>query len=242
MSPADFDKSFNDFIKSKIGTYIEAVGRPSDGPSGAQAPSKEALAAIIKARPNDYFAHLRLGTLYKGEGNNDRAVEYLKRAVELFPYYGGESNPYSQLAEIYESKGQKQEAIAALASLVKFNENDAEPLKKLARLRSETGDRAGALEALAMSFYINPFDANLHKVAGDVYLESGKPLEAVREFRVLVSLNPADTAGAHYDLAKSLEASGNRVEAKQQVLRSLEIAPGFDKAQELLLKLRGNGR
>jgi Flp pilus assembly protein TadD len=56
---------------------------------------------------------------------------------------------------------------------------------------------------------------------------------------VLVALNPPDLAGAHYDLARALDTSGNRVEAKREVLRSLEIAPGFEKAQELLLKLRG---
>jgi hypothetical protein len=56
---------------------------------------------------------------------------------------------------------------------------------------------------------------------------------------VVVSLNPPDAAGAHYDLARSLEASGNRAEAKREVLRSLEMAPGFEKAQELLLRLRG---
>ena len=56
---------------------------------------------------------------------------------------------------------------------------------------------------------------------------------------MLVALAPADIATAHYDLARSLDASGNRTEARREVLRSLEIAPGFDKAQELLLKLRG---
>jgi Flp pilus assembly protein TadD len=55
---------------------------------------------------------------------------------------------------------------------------------------------------------------------------------------VLVALDPPDKAQAHYDLARSLDAVGNRAEARRQVLRSLEIAPGFEKAQELLLKLR----
>ena len=65
--------------------------------------------------------------------------------------------------------------------------------------------------------------------------------DAIREFRVVVSLEPANPADAHFDLARALEASGNKVEAKREVLRSLEIAPSFEKAQELLLKLRGEG-
>jgi tetratricopeptide (TPR) repeat protein len=238
MTPADFDRAFTDYVKSKTATWVEALGHGPVGGRGAQAPSKEALTAILKARPNDYFAHLRLGTIYKAEGDSARAIEELRRAAEVFPFYGREGNPYVQLAEIYESQGKKPEAIAALESLVKFNETDNEALKKLARLKTETGDRKGALDALATSFYIYPFDADLHKQAGAVYLEEGRPTEAVREFGVVVSLNPADAAGAHYDLARSLEASGNRAEAKREVLRSLEMAPGFEKAQELLLKLR----
>jgi Flp pilus assembly protein TadD len=101
------------------------------------------------------------------------------------------------------------------------------------------GDRAGALEVLKTTFYIQPFDPSLHKLAGDVYLEQGNAAEAIREFRVLIALAPADISTAHYDLARSLDAAGNRAEARREVLRALEIAPGFDKAQELLLKLRG---
>jgi tetratricopeptide (TPR) repeat protein len=142
------------------------------------------------------------------------------------------------LAEIFESKGQKSEAIAALEELVRHNETDADAAAKLARLKLETGDRRGAVEMLKQSFYIQPFDASLHKLAGGIYLDLGNPSEAVREFQAQISLAPPDLAEAHYDLARALEASGNSREARREVLRSLEIAPGFEKAQELLLTLR----
>ena len=79
----------------------------------------------------------------------------------------------------------------------------------------------------------------MHKLAGDVYLEQGNAAEASREYRAVIALAPADLAAAHYDLARSLEAGGNRADARREVLHALEIAPGFEKAQELLLKLRG---
>jgi Flp pilus assembly protein TadD len=91
---------------------------------------------------------------------------------------------------------------------------------------------------LKQSFYIQPFDASLHKLAGGIYLDLGNPSEAVREFQAQISLEPPDLAEAHYDLARALEASGNSREARREVIRSLEIAPGFEKAQELLLTLR----
>lgn len=239
MTFSDFDAAFNDYLLAKTRPYVEAVGTGPIAAPGGQGPTKEALIALIKARPNDYFANLKLGSLYKVEGDTDRAIEHLRKAAEAFPFYAQEGNPYGQLADIYEARGEKLEAVAALESLTRHNETDVEAYKRLARLRVGMNDRAGAIETLKLSFFIHPFDASLHKLAGDVYLEQGNAAEATREFRVLVALNPPDTAAAHYDLARSLEASGNRAEARREVLRALEIAPGFEKAQELLLKLRG---
>jgi tetratricopeptide (TPR) repeat protein len=240
LSPDDFDRAFNDYVRSKTSGWIEAIGsgpiRATSGPTL----SSSALLEVLKGKPNNYFVHLRLGAIYKNEGDADKAIEHLRRASELFPYYAGEGNPYALLADIYEARGQKAEAATALETFVRYNETDAGALAKLARLRLALGDRKGAVEALKQSFYIQPFDPSLHKLAGGVYLELGSPSEAIREFRVQIVLAPPDLAEAHYDLARSLEAAGDHAEARREVLRSLEIAPGFDKAQELLLKLRAS--
>lgn len=238
LTPADFDRAFTEYINAKTSGWLEAMGSgPLHAPAG-QTPSKEALLAVLKAKPNDYFANVRLGALYKKEGEADKAVEHLRRAAELFPYYAGEGNPYSSLAEIYESRGQKTEAAAVLEALMRYNETNAGALAKLAQLRLALGDQKSAVDALKKSFYIQPFDASLHKLAGGVYLDLRDPSQAIREFRVQIALAPPDLAEAHYDLARALEAAGDHTEARREVLRSLEIAPGFDKAQELLLKLR----
>jgi tetratricopeptide (TPR) repeat protein len=238
LAPADFDKAFNNYLRTKVGGYIEALGSALRAP-GNQSPSKDELLAALKQRPDDYFAHLRLGTTLKREGDVDGAIEHLKRAAELYPYYASAGNPYALLAEIYEARDDKKSAAVALEQLTAHNETNLEALAKLARLKVAMGDRAGAAENLKTTFYIQPFDPALHKLAGDVYLDLGNAAEAAKEFRVVIALAPADLAIAHYDLARALEVGGNRSEARREVVRALEIAPGFDKAQELLLKLRG---
>jgi tetratricopeptide (TPR) repeat protein len=237
MKLAEFDRAFADHLRAEVAPYIKAV---SGSAQAYQAATKEALEAVLKARPEDYFAHLKLGSIYKSEGDNERAIEHFKQAAANFPFYAGEGNPYLQLADIYESQARKAEAAAQLERLVQVDETGLDALKRLARLRLEMNDRAAALEALKAIFYIYPFDARLHKLAGDAYLEEGNASEAAREFRIVVALGPPDMAGAYYDLARSLLAAGRRAEARRELLRSLEIAPGFEKAQELLLKLKGN--
>jgi tetratricopeptide (TPR) repeat protein len=241
LSLDDFDKAFNGWLREKTAGYLEALNMSAGSPADTATPTKEALVAILRARPNDYFANLKLGGMYKSEGDLDRAIEHLERASAAFPFYGGEGNPYLQMADIYESRGQKAEAASALEALTRSNDTNVEAFKRLARLKLAMGDRAGALDAVNTSFYIHPFEAGLHKLAGDVYLEQGNAADAAREFRIVVALNPTDMAEAHYDLARALDTMGNRRDARREVLRSLEIAPGFEKAQVLLLKLRGGG-
>jgi hypothetical protein len=71
-------------------------------------------------------------------------------------------------------------------------------------------------------------DASLGNRAGEV-----------RERRAVLALAPVDVAGARYQLARALFDAGQRDEAKREVLRSLERAPSFAPAQELLLQLVG---
>lgn len=228
------DRAFNEYLKGKTAGYIEAVKN-----SDAMKASKEAVVAMCNGRPNDFFANLKLGTIYKTEGESEKAIAHFKQAIEAYPYYTGQGNPYAELAALYESKGLKQEAAAQLAALAKVDEDAHEALKRLAQLRIELGDKPGAIEALEAAFYIYPLDASLHQIAANAYLEQGAAPEAIREYQIVLALRPTDPAGAHYDLARAFSAGGKKADARRQVLRALEIAPGFEKAQELLLKLKG---
>jgi thioredoxin-like negative regulator of GroEL len=52
-------------------------------------------------------------------------------------------------------------------------------------------------------------------------------------------MRPTDMLEARYQLARALAASGDKVAARREILAVLESAPGFEKAQALLLELRG---
>jgi tetratricopeptide (TPR) repeat protein len=112
-------------------------------------------------------------------------------------------------------------------------------VRKLAQLRYEAGDKARAIEAMNMSFFVNPFEHQAHTLAGNLLIERNEAEPAIREFQIALAAAPPNIAEAQYNLARAFEAAGKNKEAKRAVLRSLEAAPSFDKAQELLLKLTG---
>ncbi|MGZ8844291.1 MAG: tetratricopeptide repeat protein, partial [Pyrinomonadaceae bacterium] len=167
------------------------------------------------------------------------AVLHFRRAIELFPYYTADGNAYEALADIFEKKGDQKQAAEALSALVKYDENNMKALKSLASIRLKLGDRAGAIEALRLSFYVSPFEYAMHTQAGELNFENKQYAQALAEFRIALALDPPNVAEANFNIANAYHNLGKQPEAKHAVLRALEAAPSYEKAQELLLKIVG---
>ena len=174
----------------------------------------------------------------------DEAVPVLARAKELFPDYFGPGNPYGLLADIYLERGDERAAIRELEALTTVNEYTYEEHVKLAELLAErdpASTRSQRAELLDRALYIYPLSVDVHHELADLYTELGEQNRVVRERRAIVGLQPANRSEALYDLAVALEASGDSRGARREVLRALELAPGYERAQRLLLELSGRG-
>ena len=84
---------------------------------------------------------------------------------------------------------------------------------------------------------IDPFDATAHSALGRIAVERRETTVALREFRAALAAGPVDPAAAHCDLSEALLMNGQRADAKKEVLAALEIAPTYERAQELLLRI-----
>jgi Tfp pilus assembly protein PilF len=109
--------------------------------------------------------------------------------------------------------------------------------RQVVTLLDGTKDEPRVRRALQRVVAIDPFDAPSHTSLGRMALGAGEAAEAVRNFRVALAAGPINRASAHADLAEGLLAAGNRAEAKREALAALEIAPTYERAQDLLLKL-----
>jgi tetratricopeptide (TPR) repeat protein len=67
-------------------------------------------------------------------------------------------------------------------------------------------------------------------------MKRNQPETAAREFKAAMALRPTDRAAAHCDLGEAYLALGKAPEAKREALAALELAPTYERAQELLLK------
>jgi cellulose synthase operon protein C len=240
LNSAQIDAEYSAYLDSRFKEIAShfSVPAPAERPGSETAGSQtiDSLERQVEKNPDDFRANLRLGSLFLKEGANAEAEKYLRKAQQLFPQYVEAGSPYELLSRMYLESKREADALAQLKAWSRLDGNALEPLKKSAQIYLGRKDWDSAVESLHLSIFIDPYDPELQKRLGDAAMESGKWPVALTAYTTLAGLN-SDPAGAHYDRARALLASGKKQEAKREVLRSLEIAPSYRKAQELLLQI-----
>ena len=143
------------------------------------------------------------------------------------------------MAAIAVQKKDQAREIRELTALVAVDTNNVDAARRLAEALRKAGQTdPAALEPVYRRIAaLDPFDADAHTNLGRFLMKKEDAEAASREFRAVVALGPVDRAAAYTDLAESYFKSGKRADAKKQTLAALEIAPTYERAQELLLKL-----
>ncbi|HEY7283806.1 MAG TPA: tetratricopeptide repeat protein [Vicinamibacterales bacterium] len=237
---AGFDAS----VEQTFGTMRKALAVPDGVPGDGdllKAPL-DALQKLAADHAGSYPVQVAYGRALRKAGRTDDAMQAFERAAALVPVARGKGSPHEEMAAIALEKKDRPRAIAELTALVANDFDNVEAARQLADLLKQ--DEGGAPAKLQPVYQriaaIDPFDATAHAALGRMAMERNDPEFASREFRTVIALNPVDRALAYTDLAESYYKSGKKADAKKQTLLALEIAPTYERAQELLLKLVDN--
>jgi len=174
-------------------------------------------------------------------GDKAGAIKTFERAAQLLPTANGRGNPNAYIARIAEEQKDTDRAIQAYQAVLQIDNADIESAKKLAALLEAKGDAAKTEDAYSRLVMADPFDSKGQSGLGRLALKRKDTALALRSFRSALATKPVDVAAAHADLAEALLANGQPAEAKREVLEALEIAPSFERAQDLLLKIGTGG-
>jgi cellulose synthase operon protein C len=226
--------SFDAAMDEQFGALRAALReRPSiGGPAGG---NLTALRASAMASPNTYAAQLAYGQALAAEGDR-AAFEPLEKAAALVPYATGDDSPHAIMARLAEKLGDTDRAMREYDTLLALDHTAVDPARRLAALAEQKGDEGALARAYERVVAIDPFDAQGHTAVGRMALKRNDAAPAMRAFRAALALGPADKASAHCDLAESYLLAGRKDEAKREALAALEIAPTFERAQDLLLR------
>jgi tetratricopeptide (TPR) repeat protein len=213
LEPAEFDKQFIAMIEAETKKSVDSFADWTD--------DVKTIAAAAKT--NDHDTVIKIGT----------------RARDLFPDYVEAGSVYEFLAKAYLGKGNKAAAIDELERYMKAGGRDPSTLKLLADNLTAAGNKKEAAAVLERVNYIYPMDGAQHQQLGLLLLDLNNNASAIREFQAVLARDPIDPAQAHFNLARAYNQNHQIEQAKDELLSSLEAAPGFRPAQKLLLELSG---
>ncbi len=237
----DFDRlqtGFDALIEKKFGPMRKALVPPEKGVQ-LQKMSVAELKEYINQHPDSFPALMTLGIALRRSNAPDEAMATFEKAGALVPMVAGPTGPFSQIAQIALEKKDTARAIEALRNVVKYDYDNLDAARQLVELLRQTGTTDPVqLEPIQKRVVaIDPFDQDAHTSLGRAAMSRSDFDAASREFRAVLALNPVDRAAAHTDLAESYFRGGRQADARRQTLAALEIAPSYERAQDLLLKL-----
>jgi len=244
---SELQSGFDQMLEKQFGTMRKALALP-DNPDVLRQPAEQ-LQAYAASHPDNYPVQITLGLALRKTGQLDEAMKAFERASALVPTARGADSPHAQMAAIAMDKKDPARAIKEFSAIVENDFDNVEAARQLVTLLRQSNVSIGNAEGAARlrPIYeriaaIDPFDAEAHATLGRLAMQRNEAEIAGREFRTVIALGPVDRAAAYTDLAESYFKAGKRAEAKKQTLAALEIAPTYERAQELLLKLVDGGR
>jgi cellulose synthase operon protein C len=231
VSIDDLQVSFNGALNTQFGAVRKAL---HDAETPVDARSIDVLRAAAAAKPDSFVAQLALGQALAAAGDT-AAYAPLERAAALVPTAVGPESPHALMAGLAEKVGDTARALKEYEALLAIDHTNVEAARKLVSLAGPAGNTRLATLALDRVVSLDPFDASAHSGRGSLALKQRDPEVATREFRAALQAGAPDKAAAHCDLGESYLLANRPADAKKEALAALEIAPGFERAQELLL-------
>jgi len=233
--------SFDQALAQRYSGILAAITDHKEAPGGDPARDPDALRAAASAQPGSYQAQLTYGAALAKAGDKG-AFGPLERAAALVPTAIGPDSPHALMGALAEQLGDSARAIKEYQALLAVDHTALEPARQLAALAEKAKDEQTFALAQGRVVALDPFDPAGHSGLGKVAMRRKDAAVAVREFKAALALGPPDKATAHCDLAESYLLAGRAADAKREALAALEIAPSFERAQDLLLKaIEGKG-
>jgi tetratricopeptide (TPR) repeat protein len=203
---------------------------------------KQAIPALLAEyekqwpeRSRGHFEWDTLGKLYEETGQQDKAINALKKAVAKSPW---ELGTQRKLIGLLENSGRDTEALAQYEAVVRAAPGEASFQLELAERYWRKGEEKKALEALTRLQARFPSDSGVLSAIADMYQRWGKDDLAIAQYERLAKLEPEDpthlvTLGEQY-WQKGDAASKARAEATWKRLTATGKAVGFAKYAEVL--------
>lgn len=165
------------------------------------------------------------------------AAALARDLIRRYPQRVGSGNPYQVLAAALREQGDESEALDTLLTWHELGGHDPDALASLVVDLRAADRHAEAVPVMESLNWVMPYGTDVHRWLGNHYLSIEEPDLALREFNALLGMRTDDSASAHLGKARAALLKDDTTTARREVLYSLESAPFYRPAQQLLLSL-----
>lgn len=189
----------------------------------------DAIAAYTEAlrgentdwRVGDWRIHDSLSKILLQIGQQDRAVEHLRRGLDLKP---DEPEMHGNLAYVLAARGEIDEALAHLDEVVRLRSGDVQSWYNRGAMRMRTGDVAGARSDFDAAIERNGRHQPSHVARGMLRHDAGDLAGSLADFDRAVELNPNDPTARYFRALARFEA-GDDAGARADCAEAFKVAP-----------------
>lgn len=170
----------------------------------------------------------RLGDFARGQSELQNAIDTDLWDVSL----GSKTN----VAMAMEALNEYPSALAWLQEVLQQSPEYLSAITETGYTYERMGDFAEAEKWYGRSLALDPYDSQTLFNFGHALIASGAAIEGEKNIRLAVKFGPV-ARGYHEELARSLVARGERVQAVEELKQELQVSPGNSTARQLLASM-----
>lgn len=188
------------------------------------------LNAALAGIPKVAVDHYEKGVQAAGRGETDRAIDDLRRAVDLHPNFGLALN---ELGVQYLRKGQLDKAADALTKVLRISPDAAEPSLNYGIVLLQQKKFPEAEKQLRDAVRKNEHAYTAHLYFGITLIYVKNYDEAETELRKAIAIGGTKASQAHYYLGGLYWQTGKHQQAADELERFLKLEPNAGNAEKL---------
>ncbi|MBN1909544.1 MAG: tetratricopeptide repeat protein [Pirellulales bacterium] len=192
--------------------------------------AKRAYQEVLRAEPKHPDALHLLGVVAHQSGDNLRAVEYIKQAIQVCP---SASLYHNNLGMVLQALAQLPEAAASYREALRINPQSAEAHNNLGITLYEEGRLDDAITCYLRALSIRPEYPDACTNLGNALQGQAKYGEAAAAYRRALTMTPQE-ADTHYRLATVLLMQDKCEEAAAAAREAVALSPDTAKAHATL--------
>lgn len=198
--------------------------------------AKNVFYRILKADPREENALHLLGVVYFKEGENEKAAELIKEALDTNLQFPAAHN---NLGSVYKAMGHLDEAVTCYRKAIECQGDFAAAHFNLGNVLTDLHQPTEAEASYQTAINLTPDYADAHHNLGFLYLTYKQFDKAIECFRKVIAINP-EYVEAHYNIGKAFKSLDRFDEAIESYRRILVLDPKHLKAQYSLMALTDN--